>query len=99
MARINSAGVFIELIAAVVLIVLFAVHITRGPQVVFETQGHGRAATTRLPRRLPGRLAGVGLRHVRLRHRELARRGDPRPAPQRAARHHPGDLASFVLGG
>lgn len=41
MARINTAGAFIELIAADVLIVLFAVHITRGPQVVLETNGTG----------------------------------------------------------
>ena len=41
MARINSAGVFIELIAAVLLIVLLAVNITRGPDVLFETQGTG----------------------------------------------------------
>jgi urea carboxylase system permease len=41
MARINSAGVFIELIAAVLLILLLAVNITRGPDVLFETQGTG----------------------------------------------------------
>ncbi|MDG5806896.1 amino acid permease [Streptomyces ossamyceticus] len=41
MATINTAGVFIELIATVVLIALFAVHITRGPQVVLETNGTG----------------------------------------------------------
>ena len=41
MARINSAGVFIELIAAVLLIVLLAVNVTRGPDVLFETQGTG----------------------------------------------------------
>jgi urea carboxylase system permease len=41
MARINSAGVFIELIAAVLLIVLLAANITRGPDVLFETQGTG----------------------------------------------------------
>jgi urea carboxylase system permease len=41
MARINSAGVFIELIASVLLIVLLAVNITRGPDVLFETQGTG----------------------------------------------------------
>ncbi|MEV7286752.1 amino acid permease [Streptomyces sp. NPDC093252] len=41
MARINTAGVLIELIATVVLIVLLAVHITRGPQVVLDTQGTG----------------------------------------------------------
>ncbi|NEB92924.1 APC family permease [Streptomyces bauhiniae] len=41
MARINTAGVFIELVASVVLIVMLAVHITRGPQVVLETNGTG----------------------------------------------------------
>ncbi len=44
MSRINSTGVFIELIAAVLLIILLAANITRGPDVVFETQnlGEGR---------------------------------------------------------
>ena len=41
MSRINSAGVFIELIAAVLLILLLAVNITRGPDVLLETQGTG----------------------------------------------------------
>ena len=41
MARINSAGVFIELVAAIVLIFLFAAHFHRGPAVVMDTQGHG----------------------------------------------------------
>jgi urea carboxylase system permease len=41
MSRINSTGVFIELIAAVLLIVLLAANITRGPDVLFETQGRG----------------------------------------------------------
>jgi urea carboxylase system permease len=41
MARINSTGVFIELIAAVLLIILLAANITRGPDVLFETQGTG----------------------------------------------------------
>jgi urea carboxylase system permease len=41
MARINSAGVFIELIAAVLLIILLAANITRGPDVLFDTQGTG----------------------------------------------------------
>ncbi|RZQ63061.1 APC family permease [Amycolatopsis suaedae] len=46
MARINSAGVFIELIAAVLLIVLLAVNIVRGPQVVLETQDTGAGHST-----------------------------------------------------
>lgn len=43
MARINSAGVLIELIAAVLLILFLAVAATRGPGVVFDTQGTGGA--------------------------------------------------------
>ncbi|MFI1015964.1 APC family permease [Streptomyces sp. NPDC020965] len=42
MARINSAGVFVELIAAVALIVLLAANITRGPsEVLTDTHGLG----------------------------------------------------------
>src|SRR4051812_34241130 len=41
MARINSTGVFIELVAAVLLVIGLLVSATRGPDVVFETQGHG----------------------------------------------------------
>ncbi|MBQ6643526.1 MAG: amino acid permease [Saccharopolyspora sp.] len=41
MARINSAGVTIELIAAVLLILFLAVAATRGPDVVLETQNTG----------------------------------------------------------
>ncbi|WP_420711612.1 APC family permease [Streptomyces sp. NRRL F-4489] len=42
MARINSAGVAIELVAAVVLILLLAAHLARGPSAVTQTFGHGR---------------------------------------------------------
>lgn len=46
MARINSAGVFIELIAAVALVIFLAVHITRGPATVLtDTHGHGAGQT------------------------------------------------------
>ncbi|MFG2501024.1 APC family permease [Streptomyces sp. NPDC048441] len=41
MAQINSAGVMIELIAAVALIVMLAAHITRGPSAITETGGLG----------------------------------------------------------
>ncbi|MEU5240493.1 APC family permease [Streptomyces lydicus] len=41
MARINSAGVAIELIAAVILVLLLAAHITRGPSAVLDTFGLG----------------------------------------------------------
>ncbi|MGV4925332.1 APC family permease [Streptomyces sp. BHT-5-2] len=41
MARINTAGVFVELIATVVLIALFALHIVRGPGVLLQTHHTG----------------------------------------------------------
>ncbi|WP_138731826.1 APC family permease [Modestobacter excelsi] len=42
MARINSTGVFIELVAAVLIIVILAVHASRGPQeVLTDTAGRG----------------------------------------------------------
>lgn len=41
MARINSTGVLVELIAAVLLILFLAVAATRGPEVVLDTQGTG----------------------------------------------------------
>ncbi|WFB06324.1 APC family permease [Streptomyces sp. LX-29] len=40
-ARINTAGVFVELIATVLLIVLLAAHAVRGPDVVLDTGGTG----------------------------------------------------------
>jgi urea carboxylase system permease len=43
MTRINSTGVFIELVAAILLIIALAVNITRGPDIVFETHGTGDA--------------------------------------------------------
>ena len=41
MARINSAGVFIELVAAVLIIVLLAFNIVNPPSVLFDTAGYG----------------------------------------------------------
>lgn len=41
MSMINSAGVFIELIAAVLIAILLAANATRGPQVFFSTHGYG----------------------------------------------------------
>ena len=88
MSRINSTGVFIELIAAVVLIVALARqrHARSGRGV--RDAGHRRGPRVGLLRRLPRRLARLGLRDVRLRHRELSRRGDPRAAQDGAARDH-----------
>ncbi|MBY6675739.1 amino acid permease [Rhodococcus sp. BP-332] len=41
MARINSAGVFIELVAAVLIAVILACNIQRGPEIFFSTNGYG----------------------------------------------------------
>jgi urea carboxylase system permease len=41
MAAINSSGVFIELIAACLIAILLAVHATRGPGVLFSSNGYG----------------------------------------------------------
>jgi urea carboxylase system permease len=41
MARINNVGVFVELVAASLLVVLLAVNITRGPGIIFHNFGLG----------------------------------------------------------
>ncbi|CAN5570904.1 amino acid permease [soil metagenome] len=41
MAMINSAGVFIELIAAVLIAFLLAINVNRGPDIFFSTNGYG----------------------------------------------------------
>ncbi|MCU1515325.1 MAG: amino acid permease-associated region [Pseudarthrobacter sp.] len=41
MTRINSVGVFVELIAAVLLILALGWHVVRGPEVFFTTAGFG----------------------------------------------------------
>src|SRR5215475_7708233 len=45
MARINNFGVAAELVGVSVLIILLAVHITRGPAIVFHTFGTGAGHT------------------------------------------------------
>lgn len=42
MARINSTGVFIELIAAVLLVIILAVNIVNPPSVIVDTTGYGQ---------------------------------------------------------
>ncbi|MBV8342664.1 MAG: amino acid permease [Gammaproteobacteria bacterium] len=41
MAMINSAGVFVELIAACLIALFLALHIRRGPAIFFSTSGYG----------------------------------------------------------
>src|ERR1044071_2912030 len=42
MARINNVGVAAELVGVSLLIILLAIHITRAPDVVFQTNGTGK---------------------------------------------------------
>jgi len=42
MARINSTGVFIELIAAIVLVIILAINIVHPPSVIVDTTGYGQ---------------------------------------------------------
>ncbi|WNG85528.1 amino acid permease [Mycobacterium sp. ITM-2016-00317] len=41
MSRINSSGVFIELIAAVLIVFLLAINVQNSPQIFFSTNGYG----------------------------------------------------------
>jgi urea carboxylase system permease len=41
MTMINSVGVFVELIAAVLLVLALGWHVVRGPEVLFDTAGYG----------------------------------------------------------
>ena len=86
MSRINSTGVAIELIAAVPARHRAARerHARSGRRL--RDPGPRRRLGPRLPRRVPRGLAGLRLRHVRVRHRQLARRGVAQPAQERAAR-------------
>ncbi len=45
MTMINSAGVFIELIAACLIAIILAFHAKRGPEVFFSTNGYGNGAS------------------------------------------------------
>lgn len=45
MARINNFGVLVELLGATVLVILLAVHITRGPQIIMHTDNTGNGRT------------------------------------------------------
>ena len=82
MAKINNVGVAAELIGAnFALIILLLFNATRGPQVGDRDARQGAKelpgyASLRLPRGVPDRRHHAGLRHVRLRHRGLAGRGD-----------------------
>ena len=93
MAMINSAGVFIELIAACLIAIILALQCSRGPAVFFSFQRLWCRPERRLSGRFPGGVAGLGIRDVWLRHRQLTGRGDPGAAAHRTqgdSAGHPG---------
>ncbi len=93
MAMINSAGVFIELIAACLIAIILALQDhARACGVLFHQWLRGRHQRG-LPRGVPGGVVGIRLRDVRLRHRKFTGRGDGRAAahgPQGHPARHPG---------
>ena len=66
MATINSAGVFIELIAACLIAIILALNIKRGPQRVFLDQRLRGRPERGLSGRVPGGFARLRIRDVRL---------------------------------
>ncbi|MET8468793.1 APC family permease [Streptomyces sp. NPDC006422] len=98
MATINTVGVFLELLATVVLIVLFAVHVVRGPQVVTHTAHSGGGSFGYLGTFLVASLASAYVMYGFDTAASLGEESlDPsRNAPRAIIR---AILASFVLGG
>jgi hypothetical protein len=95
MATLNNIGVIAELIGSTVLVILLIFHFHRGPGVVTHSLGTGAGHSWGYFG-LPHRRDHERVRHVWVRHRGHARRGDKRSAPQRPARdparaHHGGD--------
>jgi hypothetical protein len=93
MSRINNFGVMAELIGASVLVVLLLVNATRGPGIVLHNFGLG-AGHTGVLRGLHHWRDHERLRHVPVRYRRHARRGDERAASQRPSGDHPGAVCS-----
>ena len=65
LARINNVGVISELLGVGVLIVLLAIHIRRGPAVLFDSLGKGQVGNQGYFRVSGGRAHGV-IRDVRV---------------------------------
>ena len=66
MAMINSAGVFVELIAACLIAIILALHTTRGPGGVLLDQWLWCGQQRRVSGRLPGGIARLRIRDVRI---------------------------------
>ena len=89
MARINNVGVAAELVGVALLIILLALHITRGPSVIIETNGTGAGHDWGYFGAFL--IGGIVSTYVMYGFDTagLAGRGDEQPAQARAARDHP----------
>jgi amino acid transporter len=84
MAKINNVGVFVELFASIILIVLLAIHAVRGPGVITKNARYWRRPQQRLPGSAACCLTLGDLRDVGFRDGRLRRRGDEGPPARRA---------------
>ncbi len=98
MSFINSAGVFIELIAACLIAIILAIHATRGPAVFFSTNGYGTGSGGYLSAFLVASLASG---YVMYGFDTASSLGEETVEPRRTAPKAilRAILASFVIGG
>ncbi|WP_433274777.1 APC family permease [Pseudonocardia xinjiangensis] len=99
MSRINSVGVFIELIAAVILVVLLAINIVNPPTVLLDTQGLG--AGTNLGYFGPFLIATLASAYVMYGFDTASSLGEETVDPRRTAPSAilRAVIASFIIGG
>ncbi len=99
MATINSAGVFIELIAACLIVIILALNTTRGPEVFFSTHGYGAGASGGFPGAFL--VASLASGYVMYGFDTASSLGEETLEPRRTAPRAilRAILASFVIGG
>src|SRR5712672_140323 len=99
MATINSAGVFIELIAACLIAIILALHIKRGPGVFFSTNGYGAGTSGGFLGAFL--VASLASGYVMYGFDTASSLGEETLEPRRTAPHAilRAVLASFVIGG
>jgi urea carboxylase system permease len=99
MATINSAGVFVELIAACLIAIILALNIKRGPAVFFSTNGYGAGSSGGFLGAFL--VASLASGYVMYGFDTASSLGEETLEPRRTAPHAilRAVLASFVIGG
>ncbi len=99
MARINSAGVFIELIAACLIALFLALNLKRGPAIFFSTNGYGAGKSSGFLGAFL--VASLASGYVMYGFDTASSLGEETLQPRRTAPHAilRALLASFVIGG